>query len=372
MHVTRPLRLRGGGAPRNSANHELPRTEWIEIPVPTIISEETFALANELLEANKKHAPRRTITPSALQGLSSCAKCGYGLYRTSTRSSARTIHYYRCLGSDGWRRLGGPVCDSRPMRQDLPDEVVRNEIARLLEDRNLIEDELERRLKAARNADPTQRREETLRPDFAPSRKSIERLLTAYQESLLSLEELRGRIPDLRSREQACLLKLQAIEDQSKEREVCLHLAESVTSFLDRLRSSVGALDIIERRRVLRLHVLFERAIAKAAALLGDRRHAFAKAGIVSAISWSCDSRSIICLWIGSNTTSPTRSREAAVPGESRAVWLRQIPQNLRLTSKARALHHRRKQRPEMLIIPRFPAIQSTKSNSSGINETFR
>lgn len=84
MRVTRPLRLRGGVAPRNSANHELPRTEWIEIPVPTIIREETFALANELLEANKKHAPRRPITPSALQELLSCAKCGYGLYRTST------------------------------------------------------------------------------------------------------------------------------------------------------------------------------------------------------------------------------------------------------------------------------------------------
>jgi site-specific DNA recombinase len=255
VRVTRPLRLRGGVAPRNSANHELPRTEWIEIPVPTIISEETFALANELLEANKKYAPRRTITPSALQGLLSCAKCGYGLYRTSTRSSARTIYYYRCLGSDGWRRLGGPVCDSRPMRQELLDEVVWEEIARLLEDRHLIEDELERRLKAARNADPTQRREETLRRDLARSRKSIERLLTAYQESLLSLEELRSRMPDLRSREQACLLELQAIEDQSKEQEICLRLAESVANFLDRLRSSVDALDIIERQRVLRLLV---------------------------------------------------------------------------------------------------------------------
>lgn len=141
------------------------------------------------------------------------------------------------------------------MRQDLLDELVWNEIARLLEDRNLIEDELERRLKAARHADPTQRREETLRRDLARSWKGIERLLTAYQESLLSLEELRGHMPDLRSREQACRLELQAIEDQSKEREVCLRLAESVTSFLDGLRSSVGAHDIIEGRRVLRLLV---------------------------------------------------------------------------------------------------------------------
>ncbi|MGY3613902.1 uncharacterized protein involved in exopolysaccharide biosynthesis [Bradyrhizobium sp. USDA 10063] len=80
------------------------------------------------------------------------------------------------------------------MRQDLLDEVVWKEIARLLEDRQLIEDELERRLKAARNADPTQRREETLRRDLARSRKSIERLLTAYQESLLSLDELHSRM----------------------------------------------------------------------------------------------------------------------------------------------------------------------------------
>jgi len=101
QRITRPLRLRGGVASRNSASHELPRAEWIEIPVPPIIGEETFALTAERLQSNKKHAPRRTITPSVVQGLVSCAKCGYGLYRTSTRSTARTIHYYRCLGSDG-------------------------------------------------------------------------------------------------------------------------------------------------------------------------------------------------------------------------------------------------------------------------------
>jgi site-specific DNA recombinase len=109
---------------RNSASHERPREEWIEIPVPAIVSDETFALAEERLERNKIHAPRRTIMPSIVQGLVSCSKCGYALSRTSTRSSARTIHYYRCLGSDAWRHLGGPVCDNRPVRQDLLDQVV--------------------------------------------------------------------------------------------------------------------------------------------------------------------------------------------------------------------------------------------------------
>ena len=56
QRITRPLRLRGGVATRNSASHELPRAEWIEIPVPPIICEETYALAAERLQSNKKEA----------------------------------------------------------------------------------------------------------------------------------------------------------------------------------------------------------------------------------------------------------------------------------------------------------------------------
>ena len=247
--------MRGGVATRNSANHERPREDWITIAVPPIVSEETFALAQERLEANKAHAPRRTVTPSVVQGLVSCAKCGYALYRTSTRSSARAIHYYRCLGSDGWRRLSGSVCNNRPVRQDLLDEVVWTEVVRLLENPQLIQGELERRLATAREADPTKRHEEALRRELVRIGKSIDRLLTAYQEGLLSLDELRERMPNLRRRQQADHAELQAIVDQSVDRATYLRLAETLTTFLTRLRSSADALDISERQRVLRLLV---------------------------------------------------------------------------------------------------------------------
>jgi site-specific DNA recombinase len=101
---------------RNSAGHERLRDEWIEIPVPALVSEESFARAQELLQENKLRSRRRTITPSVVQGLVSCQKCGYALSRTSTTTSARKIHYYKCIGSDGWRKLGGPVCDNKPLR----------------------------------------------------------------------------------------------------------------------------------------------------------------------------------------------------------------------------------------------------------------
>src|SRR4026209_2805548 len=253
QRVTRPLRMRGGAARRNSANHERPRTEWIEIPVPAIISEETFALAQELLTAHKRHSPRRAIDPSVCQGMVSCSKCGYALYRTSTRSSARKIHYYRCLGSDAWRHLNGAVCSSRPVRQDLLDHVVWNEVVRLLENPRLIEEELNRRLEAAQNAAPTRRRRETLERDLTRVRKSVERLMTAYQEDLLSLDELRSRLPELRQRERAIDAELQSIGTQEQDRAAYLRLAETLSAFLGRLRSSAETLDVLERQRIVRL-----------------------------------------------------------------------------------------------------------------------
>ena len=255
QRITRTLRQRGGVSSRDSASREKPRGDWIEIAVPALIGEETFARAAEMLEQNKIHAARRTIEPSVVQGLVSCRKCGYAMSRTSTRSSARNIHYYRCIGSDAWRHLGSQVCENRPVRQDLLDHLVWTEIVRLLEDPRLIQEELDRRLAMARTADPMQQREKALQRDLTRVRKSMDRLLTAYQEELLSIDELRRRMPELRHREQAMQAELQSLVEQVNDRAVYLRLAETLSTFLDRLRATADTLDVLERQRIVRLLV---------------------------------------------------------------------------------------------------------------------
>ena len=254
--VTRPFRLSGRAVHgEKSCSHERPRDEWIEIPVPAIVSDETFALAAERLADNKRFAPRRTVEPSIVQGLVSCRKCGYALSRTSTRSSARKIHYYRCLGSDAWRHLGGLVCDCRPIRQDLLDQIVWQEVIRLIEDPTLIQAELDRRLDAARGAEPTKRRQDALEREQTRIRKSMERLVTAYQEDLLPLDELRRRMPELRAREQSARSELQAILDHAADRMSFLRLAETLAAFLQRLHESAQSLEIADRQKIVRLLV---------------------------------------------------------------------------------------------------------------------
>ena len=110
----------------------------------------------------------------------------------------------------------------------------------MLENPTLIQQELDRRLAAARASDPTKKREQSLHSELTHVGKGIERLLTAYQEELLSLEQLRERMPPLRQREQALRAELQAIADQATDRATFLRLAETLTAFLGRLRTAAA------------------------------------------------------------------------------------------------------------------------------------
>jgi site-specific DNA recombinase len=255
QRVTRPLRQRKALPSREVGGHERPRAEWIEIAVPALVSEKMFALAQEQLEKNKHHSPRRTIEPTLLQGILVCEQCGYGLYRTSTHTSKHKLNYYRCLGSDGYRRLKGPLCTNRPIRQDYLDQFVWSEIIRLLDDPGLIQAEINRRREAARNADPLRKREEELRREQVRVEKSGERLVTAYQEGLVTLPQLRRRMPALQKQTQAVEAELESLKMAAIDEAKYLQLAESLAGFRSKLRVRAEALDIAVRQQILRLLV---------------------------------------------------------------------------------------------------------------------
>ena len=252
----RATRARGISArhtPQTPQN--LPRDQWIQIPVPALIDDRTFDLAQERLEQNKKLSPRRTVETSLLQGLTHCAQCGYALYRTSTRSSARKIYYYRCLGSDGWRYQGKARCDAKPIRLDFLEATVWREIERLIEDPSLIQSELERRLEVARTSDPVKKNKERIVAELSRIEGRMGRLTAAYEEELLTLDELRGRLPELRSRESRLKAELESITSQLADQATYLKLAHTLEDFLARIKDRAESLDVSARQKVVRLLV---------------------------------------------------------------------------------------------------------------------
>jgi site-specific DNA recombinase len=253
--LNRVARLQGRTTPRAVKAVDRPREEWTEIPVPAIVDEDTFARVGQRLADNKRFATRGSLAPSLLQGLAACSACGYGYYRTSTRTARRKIFYYRCLGSDAYRYEGGRVCGNKPVRADYLDQVVWDHITGLLADPALIRAEIDKRLTQARTSDPVTRQRTQIEQALAKASTSITAMVEAYSEQLITLDELRAKMPHLRARQASLHGQLQALDAQAADRDAYLKLADDLEGFLARLRGSAATASTDDRRRVLRLVV---------------------------------------------------------------------------------------------------------------------
>jgi hypothetical protein len=223
--------------------------------VPALVAEDTWQRVQRRLEDNKRYAARNSRNPSLLQGICACSSCGYAYYRTSTRTTNKKIYYYGCLGSDDYRYEHGRVCANKPVRADYLDTVVWNHITALLADPALIRNEINKRLEQVRTADPATVERQRLDAGLAKATTAITRLIGAYQEELISLDELRTRMPELRARQTSLHHQIDALDSQLADREVYLKLADNLEDFLTGLRGKAATATVAERQRVLRLLV---------------------------------------------------------------------------------------------------------------------
>ena len=254
--LNRVGRLAGRATGRAIKTVDRPPEEWVHIPVPAIITPETFDRAGQRLADNKRFASRNSKVPSLLQGLAACAGCGYAYYRGHTTTSAgNKIYYYRCLGSDDFRYEHGRVCPNKPVRADYLDQVVWDHITALLADPALIRTEIDHRLNAARTSDPVVHQRRRLTDALTQATTAVNRMISAYQEELITIDELRTRIPDLRARETSLRTQIDALDSQLADRQVYLKLADDLEGFLTGLRTSTDNADVPQQQRVLRLLV---------------------------------------------------------------------------------------------------------------------
>ncbi|MGH9072055.1 MAG: recombinase family protein [Acidimicrobiales bacterium] len=250
--LNRIARRQGRAVSRHPRMRARPREDWIEMAVPAIVEEGSFAAAARRLEDNRRFASRNTKEPSLLMGLVVCQSCGYAYYRSSTRTAKRKIYYYRCLGSDDYRYEHGRICTNKPVRADYLDELVWGQVTALLADPELVQAELDRRLSDLRAANPATSERARLERELTRNTKAISRLVQAYQEDLITLEELRARTPDLRTKEASLRASLDSLAAQLLDQNTYLKLAENLESFLARLRDNAGTSTIEDRQKVLR------------------------------------------------------------------------------------------------------------------------
>jgi site-specific DNA recombinase len=144
-------------------------------------------------------------------------------------------------------------CVCQPIRVEDLDELVWRQVMDLLERPELIRAELERRRQESLRADPLEKRRGDLEQRLKRTELQVDKLLDAYQEGLVQLEQLRHRMPELRRQQQTVQKELEGARWKALVEEKHGQLEQSLEGFLGRLRQSAQNLSVIERQRVLRL-----------------------------------------------------------------------------------------------------------------------
>ncbi|HET9116031.1 MAG TPA: recombinase family protein [Gaiellaceae bacterium] len=250
--ATRQARQRGARQSLTPQRTSAPEDDWTMIAVPAIIDVDTFALARARLEQGVRFAQRNARKPSLLRGLLVCRECGYAWHRVQKGKQSKRAFYQcgsRCL------RTAERRCNSTPVRAEELDQLVWGEITRLLCEPDLVHAEIDRRLRSMRETDPAARRGETLTAELIRAERAISRLVDAYQDEQITLDELRTRMPELRRREQALRAERDAIEADIEDAANYLKLAETIESFTSRLTRGLDDMGTDEQARVLRLLV---------------------------------------------------------------------------------------------------------------------
>jgi site-specific DNA recombinase len=98
-------------AGRGITHAQRPEQEWIEVPVPPVVTEEAFAQVQAKLGANQQSAARNTRHEYLRRALVSCGACRLAC---TGRQSAAGYRYYLCRGgSDSLRAAQGRRCTAR-------------------------------------------------------------------------------------------------------------------------------------------------------------------------------------------------------------------------------------------------------------------
>lgn len=225
----------------------------IVIPVPAIVSEELFENAAQQLAENRKHARQRQRGPAyLLQGLLECGCCGYAYYGHGiTRFTHDKEHYpyYRCAGTDSYRFGGQRVCSNKPIRLDRLDAAVWADVCAVLQNPADLQREFQRRLNGEKEPDVNVAQ---VNKQIAATRRSISRLIDAYEDGLLDKGEFEPRIQHAKQRIEHLQKEAAAASDYAAQQAELRLVLSHIDLFAQQVRQGLDQADATTRREIIR------------------------------------------------------------------------------------------------------------------------
>src|SRR5215469_13705916 len=234
-----------------------PPEDWIEVPVPPIISEEIFAQVQAKLDANQQSAPRNTRHEYLLRALVSCGACRLSC---GCRQTTAGYSYYLCRGrTDPLRVAQGQRCTARYIPAGQLDALVWADLCALLTDPAQLARALARARGGAWLPQELQARQATIRKTLSQLDRQAQRLLDAYLAQVIGLDELQRKRQELDRRQATLAAQQRQLQATTEQRLELTAVANGIERFCQTIRAGLATAPFTQRRQLAEL--LIDRVI---------------------------------------------------------------------------------------------------------------
>jgi site-specific DNA recombinase len=259
-----PKRPRHPGAYRKNAksSHVIrPQAQWLQVPIPPLVTDKEQERVRTCLAKNKAWAPRNVQHDYLLRTLVTCGECGWKMTATRQTSTCKRYEYfyYACERRDPVDTGRTTKCTAKRVRAGELDAVVWDAIRTWVQSPDMLQREIEA-WKTSRQASSSVAKELAR---FEGAQRQIElqveRLIDAYQRGALSVEQLKARRERLDSAMDSIRIRGEDLLAQQMDSTRVNRVADDIATFAATLRDGFDSLDFGDRQRLVRL--LLERVV---------------------------------------------------------------------------------------------------------------
>jgi len=234
-----------------------PEQDWIAVPVPAIVSEETFAQVQAKLDANQQTASRNTRHEYLLRALTSCGACRL---TCGVRQTPAGYRYYQCRGrTDPLRVAQGQRCTARYIPAGQLDELVWADLCALVTDPAQVARALDRARGGAWLPQELHARQTAIRQALSQLDRQQQRLLDAYLAEIIALAEFQRKRDELDRRRAALAAQQRQLDAAAAQRLELQAVADGIEAFCQAIRAGLATATFEQRRQLAEL--LIDRVI---------------------------------------------------------------------------------------------------------------
>ena len=237
---------------RKTGSKPRPIQDWIEIPVPAIVDEETWDAVREQLRQNTLRSSRNNKRHKyLLRGLVRCPRCG-GNY---TGFCVRNYRGYRCQRANWTVSSTGKRCPPGAVSAQPVEDAVWQAVTEALQQPHLLIEEYQRRAAQVVSTDTLASERKQLQVALKKVKAQEDRVTDAYINEAMELERYKAEMATLRQRMEyleRCDKELDQRQRQEQDNQKTL---EHLEQFCHQVVQGLDALTFEERQQLLRLVV---------------------------------------------------------------------------------------------------------------------